>query len=242
MFNAKKLPAASSPDRKRPDPLEAGSYPARLVQIVGLGVQASRPYKGEEKPPRLTIRLTYEMLDEFMKDEEGNDLEDKPRWLSEELPFMSLKADLAKSTKRYYALDPEDTADGDWSKLIGAPCVVTVVQEADKRPGIDRIYEKVANVSAMRPKEAAKAPELKNPSLVWDFYEPDIEVFNNFPDWIKDKIKGAVDFPGSALEKALGGDVAPKPKADAPKQEGASKPLSKAPAMAPAEDGESEDW
>jgi hypothetical protein len=115
---------------------------------------------------------------------------------------------------------------------------VTVVQEADKRPGIDRIYEKVANVSAMRPKEAAKAPELKNPSLVWDFYEPDIEVFNNFPDWIKDKIKGAVDYSGSALEKALEGGVAPKAKVDTPKQE---KPP-KAPAMASAEDGESEDW
>lgn len=202
-FNAKKLPAAAASDRKRPDPLDSGSYPARVVQMVILGVQASRPYKGEEKPPRLTIRITYEMLDEFMKDEEGNDLDDKPRWLSEEFPFMSLKADLAKSTKRYFALDPDDKADGDWSKLIGAPCVVTIVQEADKRPGIDRIYEKVANVSAMRPKEAAKAPELKNPPLVWDFYNPDLDVFKNFPDWVQEKIKSAVDYPGSKLEQLL---------------------------------------
>lgn len=204
-FNAKKLPAANTSDRKRPDPLDSGSYPARVVQMVILGVQASRPYKGEEKPPRLTIRITYEMLDEFMKDEEGNDLDDKPRWLSEEFPFMSLKADLAKSTKRYFALDPDDKADGDWSKLIGAPCVVTIVQEADKRPGIDRIYEKVANVSAMRPKEAAKAPELKNPPLVWDFYNPDLDVFKNFPEWVQTKIQGAVDYPGSKLEQLLGG-------------------------------------
>jgi len=235
-FNAKKLPAASS-NTKRADPLEAGSYPARLVQIVGLGIQPSRPYKGEEKPPRLTIRLTYEFLDEFMKDEEGNDLEDKPRWLSEELPFMSLKADLAKSTKRYFALDPDDTADGDWSKLIGAPCVVTVVQEADKRPGVDRIYEKIANVSAMRPKEAAKAPELKNPSLVWDFYEPDVEVFKGFPDWIQEKIKNAVDYPGSTLERALEGGQAPKPEKGSQKE---AKSASKAP---PADAGdEEEDW
>lgn len=237
-FNAKKLPAASSSDRKRPDPLEAGSYPARVVQMMILGVQPQRAFKGEEKPPRLTIRLTYEFLDEFMKDEEGNDLEDKPRWLSEEFPFMSLKADLAKSTKRYFALDPDDKADGDWSKLIGAPCVVTIVQEADKRPGVDRIYEKVANVSAMRPKEAAKAPELKNPSLVWDFYSPDVEVFKGMPEWLQEKIKGAVDYPGSALETALEGASAPSPKADSQKQE---KP-SKAPAMASADGDEEEDW
>lgn len=204
-FNAKQIKQPTNPNRKRPDPLEPGSYPARLVQIVGLGIQPSRPYKGEEKPPRLTIRLTYEFLDEFLKDDDGNDLPDKPRWLSEELPFMSLKADLAKSTKRYYALDPEDKADGDWAKLIGTPCILNIVNETDKRPGNDTVYEKISNVSTMRPKEAAKAPELVNPPLVWDFYDPDVEVFKNFPDWIQSKIKEAVDYPGSALEKALGG-------------------------------------
>jgi hypothetical protein len=236
MMNAKKLPMSGGSDKKRPDPLDSGSYPARLVQIVGLGVQPQREFKGETKPPRLSVRLTYEFLDEFMKDEEGNDLEDKPRWLSEELPFMSLKADLAKSTKRYFALDPEDTADGDWSKLVGAPCVVTVVQEADKRPGVDRIYEKVANVSSMRPKEAAKAPELKNPPLVWDFYDPDVGVFNDFPEWLREKIKGAVDYPGSALEKALGGGVAPKVDKGSQKEMKASK----APVDEP--EGDDGDW
>ena len=238
-FNAKKLPAATTSDRKRPDPLEAGSYPARVVQMMILGIQPQRAFKGEDKPPRLTIRITYEFLDEFLKDEEGNDLDDKPRWLSEEFPFMSLKADLAKSTKRYYALDPEDRADGDWSKLIGAPCVVTIVQEKDKRPGVDRIYEKVANVSAMRPKEAAKAPELKNPPLVWDFYNPDVDVFNSMPDWLKEKIKGAVDYHGSALETALGGAQASSKGGDSQEQ----KKPSKAPVEASdEEDGDGEDW
>lgn len=206
-------------------------------------MQPQREFKGEAKPPKLTIRLTYELLDEFMKDEEGNDLEDKPRWLSEEIPFMSLKADLAKSTKRYFALDPDDKADGDWSKLIGAPCVVTIVQEADKRPGVDRIYEKISAVSAMRPKEAAKAPELKNPPLVWDFYDPDIEVFDKFPDWIKDKIKGAVDYAGSALEKALEGGVEKKADKGSQEEKAASKAASKAlPAEAETKVQEEEDW
>lgn len=232
-FNAKKLPAANN--SKLIPPLEPGSYPARLVQIIMLGIQPSRPFKGEEKPPRLTIRLTYEFLDEFLKDEEGNDVEDKPRWLSEELPFMSLRADLAKSTKRYYALDPNDEADGDWEKLIGAPCMVTIINEADKRPGVDRIYERIASVSTMRPKEAAKAPALKNPPLVWDFYNPDIEVFNKFPEWIQEKIKGAVDYPGSALEGALEGGVSTPVKEDAPK-------TNKAPKAPPVEPADEEDW
>lgn len=214
-LNAKKLPSTQS-NTKRPAPLEAGTYPARLVQIVLMGVQKERPYKGEDRAPRLQARLTYEFLDEFMKDEDGNDIEDKPRWLSEQLPFLSLKADLAKSTKRYYALDPDSKADGDWAELIGTPCMVTVVQEVDKRPGVDRIYEKIASVSSMRPKEASKAPELKNPGFIFDFYEPTKEAWDNLPEWLQDNIKAAVDFEGSPLEALLGGSgkkVAQKDKA-----------------------------
>lgn len=201
-LNAKKLPVAQSNNFKRPDPLEAGTYPARLVQVILMGIQKERPYLGEEKAPRLHIRLTYEFLDEFMKDEDGNDLEDKPRWLSEEIPFLSLNADLAKSTKRYYALDPESRANGDWLELLGAPCMVTVVQEASKKDA-SVIYNNIASVSAMRPKEAAKAEELKNPSVAFDFYAPDKEVWDTLPGWLQDKIKEAIDYSGSDLEKLL---------------------------------------
>ena len=229
-LNAKKLPTVSK--FKTPDPLDAGSYPARLVQILLMGVQKNNPYKGEEKAPSLKVRLTYEMLDEFMKDEDGSDILDKPRWVSEDLPFLSLKADLAKSTKRYYALDPDSVADGDWAKLLGSPCMVTLVQTESK----GKIYNNVAAVSAMRPKEAAKAPPLVNEGKIFDFYSPDMEVFEALPDWIQEVIKGAVDFGGSPLEALLtgaGAQVKEKPKA-------AVKPLKEAVTAGPDEgDG---DW
>lgn len=198
MLNANKLPKPPS-KYKRPDPLDPGSYPARLVGVTSMGIQKQRPFKGEEKSPVLMLRLTYEMLDEFMKDEDGNDLPDKPRWLSEDFPFFSLSADMAKSTKRYFALDPEQTHKGDWEKLIAAPCMLTLVQEADKRPGNTTIYEKIASVSAMRPKEASKAAPLVNPSMVFDFYAPNMEVFEKFPEWLQDRLKAAVDYPGGVL-------------------------------------------
>ncbi len=31
-----------------------------------------------------------------------------------------------------------------------------------------------------------------------------MEVFKNFPEWIQERIKNAVDYPGSVLETALG--------------------------------------
>lgn len=207
-LNASKLPSTSN--AKPIPPLDAGSYPARLVQILLMGVQKNRPYKGEEKAPSLKIRLTYEMLDEFMKDEDGNDIPEKPRWISEDLPFFSLKADLAKSTKRYYALDPDSEHEGDWAKLLSAPCVVTLVQSESK----GKIYNNVAGVSAMRPKEAAKAPPLVNEGKIFDFYSPDMEVFNSLPDWLQEEAKSAVDFEGSPLEAALSSSASTTNKKD----------------------------
>lgn len=204
-LNAKNVPMTGGNDSNRPDPLDAGSYPARLVQVILLGIQPQRPYKGEDKPPKLEIMLTYEFLDEFLKDEDGNDIEDKPRWLSETLPFNNLDADLAKSTKRYYALDANAEHDGDWAELVGTPCMVTVVQNEGSGKNAGKIYEQISAVSAMRPKEAAKAPELVNPPKVFDFYAPDMTIFLSLPKWLQDKMKDALDYGGGALERAVQG-------------------------------------
>ena len=198
-LNSSKLPSTSK--FKAPPALDSGSYPARLVQILLMGVQKNRPYKGEEKAPSLLIRLTYELLDEFMENEDGTPNPEKPRWVSESLPFFSLKADLAKSTKRYYALDADSQHDGDWAQLLSSPCMVTLVQTESK----GKIYNNVAAVSAMRPKEATKAPPLVNEGQIFDFYSPDMGVFSSLPDWLQEEAKGAVDFEGSPLEALLAG-------------------------------------
>lgn len=200
-INAREIPGGGG--GKRPDPMGAGTYPARLVQVLTLGVQEQREFKGEAKPPRLELMLTYEFLDEFLKNDEGEDLLDKPRWLSETIPLYNLEADLAKSTKRYLALDPKLVFDGEWDMLLGTPCMVEVVVEQSKKD--KKIYENIGNVSPMREKEAAKAPKLVNPTKLFNFYEPDTEVFEKLPQWLRDKIKGALDFEGSALQEALEG-------------------------------------
>ena len=214
-LNAKRVASAGNSNRVEQANIEPGVYPARLVQIISLGVQPQRAFQGKEKAPVAEIMLTYELVDEFMKDEDGNDLEDKPRWVSESFPFHNLKADLAKSTKRYMAFDPTESYDGDWSKCIGQAINVTMVQNKNG----DRIYDNVANIAAMRPKDAAQCPELVNPSKVFDLEEPDMEVFNALPKWIQEKIIGNLNFKGSALEAALAD--APK---ESPKEEKAAKP------------------
>lgn len=211
-INSKKVP--SNGGGKQQDPIEAGNYPARLVQVIDLGLQPQRPFKGEEKPPAYCIYTTYELLDEFVKDEDGNYDETKPRWISEEMPLYNIGADLAKSTKRYKALDPQLDCEGDWAQLVGQPIMVTVTQAEGKGNNLGKVFNNVGGTAPMRPKDAAKAEELKNPTRVFDLDNPDMEVFNALPEWLRKRITENLEFKGSKLEAAIAG--APVPQDDTP--------------------------
>ena len=192
--------------------LEAGNYLARLVQIVDLGLQPGQSYNGEQKPPAHCVMFGYELGTEFMKDEDGNDMEDKPRWISEDFPFHNLEVDLAKSTKRIKAIDPKLEKEGRLGDMLGMPCTITVVVDVNKKT--KKQYVNVGNVTP--PMKGIPVPELKNDPRLFELDEPDMEIFDNLPQWIQDKIKGNLEYNGSALQKALGEEV----KVDEPAPEG----------------------
>lgn len=202
-LNANKLPQSGGKKMNAQEHIEAGTYPARVVSVLDMGLQPQRPYQGQEKPPKHEIRMTYELVDEFCIDDEGNEMDDKPRWQSEDFPFNSLSADLAKSTKRYLALDPEQKLGGDFTLLVGLPCMVTVTTKAGAGKNAGRTFNNVGGVSGMRPKEAAKCPELVNPSKVFVLDDPDLEVFRSLPEFLQDLIKGNLEYNGSLLQKLL---------------------------------------
>lgn len=204
-INSKNVPSNGG-GGKQQEPIEAGNYPARLVQVIDLGLQPQRPFKGEEKPPAYCIYTTYELLDEFMKDEDGNDDETKPRWQSEEMPLYNIGADLAKSTKRYKAIDPDLDCEGDWGQLLGKPVTVSINAVDGKGNHLGKVFNNISGTAPMRPKDIAKAEELKNPTKMFDLDNPDMEVFNSLPEWLREKIKGNLEFKGSKLEQALGGN------------------------------------
>lgn len=187
---------------KAQEPIDPGTYPARLVAVVSLGLQP-QSYNGETKEPRDELAITHELLDEFMKDDKGEDMTDKPRWLTETFALHNIAADRAKSTQRYIALDPELKHDGDWAKLIGTPEMVTVINAAGKGKNKGKVFSNVAGVSSMRAREAAKAPELVNDPLIFDFDNPDIKVWAKLPKFLQDKCKNALNFDGSRLQELL---------------------------------------
>lgn len=207
-LNAKEIPSSGG----NYEPMEPGTYPARVVQIVDLGLQSQRPFQGQEKPPAREIAITYEFVDEFMKDENGEDQEDKPRWLTEMMPLHNLASERAKSTQRYMALDPNMTYDGDFSQLVDTPCNVTVVNNPGKGKNAGRIYENITAISAMRNRDAMKCPELVNDSVVFDCDDPDMDAWSKLPAFIKARIRGNLEFAGSDLEKLVGKEGGNEPK------------------------------
>lgn len=227
-LNAKNVPQVNKGNRVEQEPLEPGSYPARVVQIIDRGLQPQKAWEDEPKAPAHEIMLTYELLDEFCKDEDGEEDETKPRWLSEYFPLRNLAADLAKSTKRYKALDPDEVHEGDFSQLIGTPCTITVVNSAGKGKNAGKIYNNIGAVSAMRPRDAKNAPELVNEPKVFSLDEPNVETFLSLPQWLQEVIQANLEYDGSALQKALKAhqkgddkqpDAAPKGKAKKPVEE-----------------------
>ncbi len=220
-LNAKNI-KGNQANRVKQEALEADVYRGRLVQVLDLGLQNQRPYQGQDKAPAHEIMLTYELVDEFMKDADGNDIEDKPRWISETLPFYGLFADKAKSTKRYNAFDPTEEFEGDFAKCIGVPVNVTIVNNVSG----DNIYNNVGNVAPMSAKKAATCAELVNPSKVFDLDNPDMDVFNALPEWLREKIKTNLNYQGSPLQEKLGkgGEKKQEPVKEKPVEEDSNNP------------------
>lgn len=198
---AKKAPQAE---------LDIGNYFCRIAQVIDTGLHhkdvwddhAKKYVQDLTKAPVNMLMVTYEFTTEFMKDEAGNDVEDKPRWLSETFPLLPLKSDLATSTKRYKAIDPKEEKKGDWAQLGNYPCTVTI---AHKKSG----KAKIGNVAP--PMKGMAVPELKNPVKIFDLSEPDLEIFRSLPEWLQERIKSNLEYEGSALQKLLAGGVVEAP-------------------------------
>lgn len=202
-LNASKVKGGNA-DRVEQEVIDAGVYPGRIVQIIDLGLQAQKPFQGKDKAPVNEILITYELVDVFMKDKDGKELEDKPRWISETIPLHNINQEKAKSTKRYLAVDPQNVNNGDFTKIVDVPINVTLVHNPNAKDP-KRPYVNVAGIAGMRPKDFAKCPALKNPPKLFDLDTPDLEVFGSLPEWVQEKIKGNLNYNGSKLQTALGG-------------------------------------
>ena len=188
--------------------LTPNGYPARLVGAVFLGVQNQRPYQGTAKPPVEELRLTYELSHEFMKDEEGADIPDKPRWQSETVAFKSLKLELAKFTKRYNVLDPTGEHNGIIKDCLGAACSVLITNNVGSGKHAGKIFENIGDVTSAPNVPGYVQPEAVNDVFYYDPFDAacTLEEFRAQPEFIQEIIMGANNFAQSELAELIGAE------------------------------------
>lgn len=199
MLNAKNKKRPVDPNRVLQEPVDEGTYPCRVVDIIELGMQPQAKHKGKVKPPVERIYLNYELTDEFCLDKEGEEELDKPRWQSEDFPYYPLDMKNATCNKRLKAIDPKNEADGNWGEIGGMAVNVTFYHNVDG----EITYVNVSAATAIRRKDCKKVAELQHPVRVFDIDDPDMRVFYSLPNWLQNKITDNLNFEGSILEEAI---------------------------------------
>ena len=197
-MNASTIKATSSGPKQELIP--RGMYRVRIAQVLDLGLQPRKAWKGVEKTNVHQLWVTYELTTEFMKDGDGKAIEDKPRWIKERMNLFSLDQENATSTKRMEGIDPEGELNGDWTQVGGRDCLLQIVHSKDKQ---------YANIGSVSPSMAGvEIAPLQNEAKIFNLDEPDMDIYNGLPDFLKEIISGNLEFRGSALEAALAGKPA----------------------------------
>lgn len=165
------------------DPVETGSYPARVYQIIQIGT-----IPGFQGQLQNKVRIGFELPTEMMVfDKEKGE---QPRVMSQEFTLsFSEKANLRKVIT---ACDPkalEIDKDGlmeefDVEKLIGKTLLITVAQKP-KKDGSGN-YAFIDNYTCL-PKGMTCAAQI-NPTCIISYDNWSDEVFNALPSFIKEKI------------------------------------------------------
>ena len=136
--------------------LTAGGYPARLREIVDLGLQ---PGSRDFPEPQLKMSLVFECLDEFMRDEEGKELHDEPRVFDYEISYNS-DGYMSERSNIFKVMQALGGFTKPLQELLGTPCTISLIQKSTKADAAKK-YNKVTGVTAMREKDVEKAEPLK---------------------------------------------------------------------------------
>lgn len=171
---------------------KAGVQPARIVHVVDLGVQ-KREWQGEVKTPARQLFINIELVnDEYEVNGEKRRQRVSPR------PFNVLTDEKAALTKFLKSIDPANAIAGDLTKLANLPIMASVIHNKRVKNGQEVTY---ANYGGGLPApEGFPIKELLTPALVFSYDEPTAEAYKELPNFLKDKIKAAVNFTGSKVE------------------------------------------
>jgi hypothetical protein len=181
------------------EPIPAGNYVARCYQMIQIGT-IMELINGEQKMLN-KVRIGWELPTELkvFKEENG----EQPYVISEEYTLsMNEKSNLRKMLASWRGKDftDEEAKAFDITKLIGAKCMINVIHKASKKDP-SRVYEKIGSVSSV-PKGLDVPPAINQVSIL-EYDNFNFDLYNSLPDFIKDKIKGSIEFAAMQQPNAI---------------------------------------
>lgn len=166
---------------------EEGVQLAIITQVVGLGLQDGGTWQGEKKPDQKMVRFTYELVND-VHDFGG---EQKPLVISEE--FALSGNEKSRCFKRANGIDPGlKNSKGDITKFVGKPVMVQIIHKAGAGKHEGKVFANIGGVTPI-PKGMPVPQGTFNAQFSYDPYNHDEEVFQQLPDFLKEKIIQRLD-------------------------------------------------
>jgi hypothetical protein len=161
--------------------LPADVYTARCFKVIDLGTQTVE-WQGDTKmQPK--VMITWEILDDNTKMKDGRPFAISKTYTASLNEKSSLYQDLVKWRGQQFT--QEELLGFDISKLLGAYCTLQIIHNVNG----EKTYANIASI--MKTKER---PQGVNTEVMFDINNPDMDVFNDQPDWIKDKIRASQEW------------------------------------------------
>ncbi len=169
---------------------DAGVVPARLARVIELGIHDT--FYGEKDQVVLFYSLPTRII------QEEGDYFGKQSMIRT-APLRKSSSDKATLMEHVNVLDPTATS---LDQLLNKPCFVTIVHNEVESSGTSRTFANISNVSGVP--EGIDVDALDTTPFYLDFDSPDEDIWTNFLwDGIRDQIKDAINYPGSAVEEMV---------------------------------------
>lgn len=170
--------------------MEPSSYIGVLVQIIDLGTQSTE-YMGEKKLLR-KLKLGFEFPDQkaVFSEEKG----EQPFLISREVTAsMSSMSNLRKMIEAWRGkkLTDEEAGQYDLFNLLGKTALVNVSEYQGKN-GL--LYNSIQALSPLPKAMATTSVTPENPLLFFDLQNPDWNVYESLPEFIKKKIAESPEY------------------------------------------------
>lgn len=170
---------ATKPTGGNYTPPPAGMHIARCYTLIDLGTQ-KKSYQGKETGEGRKVRASFELLGEDRM-EDGSPFTISKSWFLSLHEKASMRKDLESWRGRPFSREEE--LGFDVSKLVGAYCLLNIVQEQGE-DGKD--YTKISAINPLI--KGMHKPAPVNPDFIFDLDAPDMEAFEKFGEKTKEII------------------------------------------------------